>query len=60
MEDFRTCLNCSYARGFHFSLKKENDSIKVILICPECGSSYSIGLTEDRISEIKPISGEVY
>ena len=60
MEEFRICLNCSYARGFHFSLKKENDNIKIILVCPECGSSYSIGLNEQRINEIKPEPGAVY
>ncbi len=60
MEELRTCPNCSYARGFHFSLKKKDNSIQIVLICPECGSAYAIGLNEDRISEIKPEAVATY
>jgi len=40
---FRKCENCGYDRGFHLSLKKEDEGHRVILICPECGTMYDVG-----------------
>jgi len=59
MEEFRFCQNCGYKRGFHSSFKKEQDKIKVIFICPECGSSYDLGIFSN-ISDIVPKMGEKY
>jgi predicted RNA-binding Zn-ribbon protein involved in translation (DUF1610 family) len=60
MEEFRKCLNCGYERGFHSSFKKEEKGFRVIFICPECGSSFDIGLIETRIDELNPEKGKTY
>ncbi|HSV96265.1 MAG TPA: hypothetical protein VLM75_04940 [Spirochaetota bacterium] len=60
MDEFRICPNCGYARGFHASFRKEKEGLMVIFICPECGSSYDIGLFENRISELDPRRGDSY
>lgn len=52
--DFRVCPNCGYKRGFHSSFQKENEKIKVIFICPECGSAYDLGMYEERLKDISP------
>ena len=52
MSELRVCSNCGYDRGFHSSYKEEDGKVKVIFICPECGSKYDIGLIEERIKEI--------
>jgi transcription elongation factor Elf1 len=60
MEEFRICPTCQYKRGFHSIFKKVKDKIKVIFICPNCGSSYDLGINEERIKEINPIKGDKY
>jgi DNA-directed RNA polymerase subunit RPC12/RpoP len=60
MDEFRICPTCSYKRGFHSSFRKEGDKIKVIFICPQCGSSFDLGIFEDRISDIKIKQGDTY
>ncbi len=60
MDEFRICPNCGYTRGFHASFRKEKEGMRVIFICPECGSSYDIGLFETRVSELDPRRGESY
>jgi transcription elongation factor Elf1 len=60
MNEFRICPVCKYKRGFHSSFKKEKNKIKVIFICPNCGSSFDLGITEDRITNIVPKKGETY
>jgi len=52
--EFRICPNCGYGRGFHVSLKKAGDGYSVVLICPECGSAWDIGLIEERIKILEP------
>ena len=38
------CPVCGYTDGFHVSFKKDDrDSIKIILICPECHSRFDPG-----------------
>lgn len=60
MEEFRICPVCNYERGFHSSFKKEDNKIKVIFICPNCGSSFDLGLIEDRLKELNVKRGERY
>lgn len=60
MEEFRKCPTCGYERGFHVSFRKEGDSFKVRFICPECGSSFDLGLFEERITTVKAMRGESY
>ena len=60
MDEFRVCPNCGYARGFHASFRKEKEGMRVIFICPECGSSYDIGLIETRVARLDPERGESY
>jgi len=60
MEEFRTCPNCGYTRGFHVSFRKNESGFSVIFICPECGSSYDLDLTEERLSRLEPRRGQSY
>ena len=60
MDEFRICPTCGYKRGFHSSFRKEGSKIKVIFICPQCGSSFDLGIFEDRISDIKIKQGDTY
>ncbi len=60
MEEFRKCATCGYERGFHVSFRKEGDAIQVHFICPECGSSFDLGLVEERIRNLKPQRGKSY
>lgn len=60
MEEFRKCPTCGYERGFHVSFQKESDTIQVRFICPECGSSFDLGLVEERIRNLKPQRGKNY
>jgi len=53
MEEFRRCQKCGYSRGFHSSFKKEGDKVKVIYICPDCGSAYDLGIYVP-INDINP------
>lgn len=42
-EEFRICPACGANRGFHISfVRKENEIINIVLICPECGKRYSV------------------
>lgn len=60
MEEFRKCPTCGYGRGFHTSFSKDGDKIRVIFICPECGSSYDIELFQTGISDLNPVKGKTY
>jgi len=31
-----TCPVCGYSDGFHVSFKRHNETINIILICPQC------------------------
>jgi hypothetical protein len=53
--EFRVCLNCGYDRGFHSSylnlaagkpdpVKSTSKLYRIILICPNCGARYDVGL----------------
>lgn len=53
VNEFRTCLNCNYQRGFHISFQKENNALRLIFICPECGASYDLDFLEDRLDKIQ-------
>ncbi len=44
---FDTCLTCGYADGFHLALSPGPDH-RVILICPECGQRYDLGMSIGR------------
>jgi rubredoxin len=60
MEEFRICPDCGYGRGFHTSFQKEGDIFRIIFICPECGSSFDLGLFQPELKEINPVKGETY
>ncbi len=60
MDEFRECPTCGYSRGFHVSFKKEKEGYRVILICPECGSSFDIDLFENGITKLQPKRGRDY
>jgi uncharacterized protein with PIN domain len=59
-DEFRICPECNYRRGFHSSFKKVDGKIKVIYICPECGSSFDLGIREDRIKDLRVEKGMKY
>jgi len=53
--EFSTCPKCGYAKGFHSAyldasagkptpVKSTKKVYRVLLICPECGAQYDIGL----------------
>ena len=46
-DEFRICPACGYADGFHTMLKKGNDQVKWLFICPACHKVYDIGATVD-------------
>jgi transcription elongation factor Elf1 len=60
MEEFRSCPTCGYGRGFHTSFQKEGNRFRIIFICPECGSSFDLGLIQSELKEISPVKGETY
>jgi len=60
MDEFRICPVCNYKRGFHSSFKKEGNKLKVIFICPNCGSSFDLGIMEERIKELNIKKGDKY
>jgi hypothetical protein len=52
--EFHTCPECGYERGFHTSfintaqgrdnaVRSTREVFRVILICPECGARYDVG-----------------
>ncbi|MHC4061311.1 MAG: hypothetical protein ACYSUC_05485 [Planctomycetota bacterium] len=49
-EQFRTCPSCGYADGFHNMFENTSDSnlLKWYFICPQCSSTFDIGLTVAR------------
>ena len=47
-DEFRICPACSYEFGFHMSFQKqEGEGFRVVLICPNCGARYDVGLIVD-------------
>jgi len=54
MNEFRKCPTCGYERGFHISFSKDGEHYKIILICPECGDSFDLGLIEERLKSLNP------
>ncbi len=60
MEEFRACPACGYTRGFHVSFRKSENGFAVWFICPECGSSFDLGLMENRLTALSPGKGDVY
>ncbi len=60
MDEFRTCPACGYGRGFHISFQKERKNFRIVFICPECGSSFSLGLIQAELKEINPVKEETY
>ena len=45
-EQLRVCPGCGYLRGFHLSLGQTSSrkGYKIIVVCPNCGARYDIGL----------------
>ena len=43
-EEFRICPKCGYELGFHSSFLRSEEGYRIILICPECGARYDMGL----------------
>ncbi len=60
MNTFNTCFHCTYNRGFHIALEKKESHISLLLICPECGSSYDLSIIEESIKAIVPQKKEIY
>lgn len=46
-EGFDTCLTCGYADGFHLAPAPGGGN-RVLLICPECGQRYDLGMCIGR------------
>ncbi|MBD3372753.1 MAG: hypothetical protein GF403_08565 [Candidatus Coatesbacteria bacterium] len=46
-EGFDTCLTCGYADGFHLA-PAPGVGNRVLLICPECGQRYDLGMSIGR------------
>ena len=44
-EEFRVCPSCEYQRGFHVSFVPNdgNKQLRLVFICPSCGTRYEIG-----------------
>ncbi|HYQ47496.1 MAG TPA: hypothetical protein VEP69_00395 [Thermodesulfovibrionales bacterium] len=61
MEEFRICVNCSYAKGFQVSFKKTPaGKVRIILVCPDCGQAYDIGWSTSAIKTFKADKGLIY
>ncbi len=43
-EKLEKCRECGYALGFHISVERDNDNLRLILHCPHCGTEYDPGL----------------
>lgn len=43
--ELRECPICGYRDGFHTMLKKDNDTVKWLFICPSCHEIFDIGQT---------------
>jgi len=44
-EQLRDCPACGYTDGFHNMFRRQKDTIKWYLICPQCSSIFDAGLT---------------
>ncbi|MBW2192612.1 MAG: hypothetical protein JRF27_02385 [Deltaproteobacteria bacterium] len=44
-DEFKDCPECGYKDGFHSIFKKDGNTSKWFLICPNCHSIFDIGLT---------------
>lgn len=42
-DELRVCPQCGYKDGFHTMLKKEEDTVKWLFICPSCHQVFDIG-----------------
>lgn len=60
MEEFRVCISCEYAKGFHVSFRKVKGRVRICLICPNCGQSYEIGWSTASIKGFKIDKGASY
>jgi len=58
LKEFRVCPVCGYGRGFHVYFREE-ENIKIGLICPGCGASYDPGWNAD-FHKIEVKRGETY
>lgn len=49
-EEFRVCPSCGYELGFHVSFIREEEKLRIVLICPNCGARFDIGwlISEDE------------
>lgn len=43
MKDFSKCPECGYTKGFHVSFRAEEETHRLLLICPSCGARYDVG-----------------
>lgn len=41
-DEFRVCPECGYRDGFHTVLRKEQDGVKWLFICPACHKMFDI------------------
>jgi hypothetical protein len=44
-EEFRVCPQCGYRDGFHSMFRRQEDTIRWLLICPSCHKLFDIGIT---------------
>lgn len=44
-DEFKNCPECGYKDGFHSMFKKDGNTTKWLLICPDCHSVFDIGFT---------------
>lgn len=42
-DEFRICPECGYEDGFHTMMRKENNKVKWLFICPACHKIFDIG-----------------
>lgn len=50
--EFKVCPSCGYEDGFHTMLKKEEETMKWLFICPACHNVFDIGLTSASLKEV--------
>ncbi len=51
-DEFRICPQCGYGDGFHNMLKRENEGIKWLFICPACHAIFDVGCMAPGCSKI--------
>lgn len=44
-EEFKNCPLCNYKDGFHSMLKRDEDVIRWLFICPSCSEVFDVGQT---------------